>query len=543
MLEAEAFFLVGIWTHEILFARLGLLASFAAAGQMLAYELARVLGRRMDSADLSPDYRVGLLVVGIGACVLYANAHYFPRKWAAIFEQRVDRRLLFYCSYAAAVLASASLWMTFPGLWTAVVWSAFALVLAITAKRLELSDLAIQANVIAALALLRVVVINFESTQQWHHMSLRLLTIATVAILYYITSRWTGFASIAKELRVPDAYTWTASTLVAVLMWYELQPISVALAWCLFGVLLFEIGAHQRNAGLRWQGYFALVSSFLRTFFVNLNVEPTPGELSARVYTIIPLAVAFFYIYTRREDIQPTAYERGVLEAQSWMGMITVTALVRFELPADWVVTGWAALVLVLLAIATLLHDRVFQQQCILLAIGVLFRACFHNFYARGPHQIAGWSVASVAVLAAVVALFLSLYFAFRLREKDVPVGRGKIGNAWNLLVYRPEQVLFFVPLVILTVLLAVEMRRGLLTVSWGMEAVLVFLFALWVGERSYRLSGLGLLLLCVGKIVVIDVWGLGARDRYVTFIIMGGALLLVSFLYTKYRETIKEYL
>jgi uncharacterized membrane protein len=70
-----------------------------------------------------------------------------------------------------------------------------------------------------------------------------------------------------------------------------------------------------------------------------------------------------------------------------------------------------------------------------------------------------------------------------------------------------------------------------------------VFLFALWVGERSYRLSGLGLLLLCVGKIVVIDVWGLGARDRYVTFIIMGGALLLVSFLYTKYRETIKEYL
>jgi hypothetical protein len=241
--------------------------------------------------------------------------------------------------------------------------------------------------------------------------------------------------------------------------------------------------------------------------------------------------------------VEPTVYERGLLQAQSWMGATTVAALVRFELPADWVVTGWAALVLVLLAIALLLHDRVFQQQGILLAIGVLFRACFHNFYSRSPHQIAGWSVSSVAVLAAILASFISLYFAFRLREEEVPESNRRIQKLWNFVVYRPEQLLFFVPLVILTVLLAVEMRSGLITISWGIEAVLVFLFALWVGERSFRLSGLALLLLCVGKIVVIDVWGLNPRDRYVTLIIMGGALLLVSFLYTRYREAIKEYL
>jgi uncharacterized membrane protein len=543
MLEAEAFFLVGIWTSEILFARLGLLVGFVTAGQMLAYEVARVLGRRMDSADLSPDYRVGLLVLGVGAAVLYANAHYISRRWAAFFNQPVDRRMLFYSSYSAAVLATASLWMAFPEVWTAVAWSAFALALAVTAKHLNINDLAIQANVISALALIRVLIINFESKQQYHHVSLRLVTIAAVAILYYSTSRWTRFASTAKELHIPDAYTWTASTLVAVLMWYELQPISVALAWCLFGVLLFEIGVHQKNAGLRWQGYFALVSSFLRMFFVNLNAEPAPGEFSSRVYTIIPLAAAFFYIYTRRNDVEPAVYERGLLQAQSWMGATTVAALVRFELPADWVVTGWAALVLVLLAIALLLHDRVFQQQGILLAIGVLFRACFHNFYSRSPHQIAGWSVSSVAVLAAILALFISLYFAFRLREEEVPESNRRIQKLWNFVVYRPEQLLFFVPLVILTVLLAVEMRSGLITISWGIEAVLVFLFALWVGERSFRLSGLALLLLCVGKIVVIDVWGLNPRDRYVTLIIMGGALLLVSFLYTRYREAIKEYL
>jgi hypothetical protein len=35
---------------------------------------------------------------------------------------------------------------------------------------------------------------------------------------------------------------------------------------------------------------------------------------------------------------------------------------------------------------------------------------------------------------------------------------------------------------------------------------VAVFLFALWVGKRSFRWTGLGLLLLCVARIIVIDV-------------------------------------
>jgi hypothetical protein len=46
-----------------------------------------------------------------------------------------------------------------------------------------------------------------------------------------------------------------------------------------------------------------------------------------------------------------------------------------------------------------------------------------------------------------------------------------------------------------------------------------------------------------VGKIILRDAWGLAPRDRYITFIILGAALLLVSFLYSKYRETIRQFL
>jgi uncharacterized membrane protein len=82
-----------------------------------------------------------------------------------------------------------------------------------------------------------------------------------------------------------------------------------------------------------------------------------------------------------------------------------------------------------------------------------------------------------------------------------------------------------------------------LVTVAWGVEGVLIMLFALAVKERSFRLTGLALLLLCVGKVVAMDVWGLQPRDRYITFIIVGAALLFVSYLYSRYRDAIRQLL
>jgi uncharacterized membrane protein len=72
---------------------------------------------------------------------------------------------------------------------------------------------------------------------------------------------------------------------------------------------------------------------------------------------------------------------------------------------------------------------------------------------------------------------------------------------------------------------------------------VVVFVLALWLGERSFRLTGLGLLLLCAGKILLVDMWRLDLRDRYLTLIVLGAALLLVSFLYTRNREALRQYL
>jgi len=140
--------------------------------------------------------------------------------------------------------------------------------------------------------------------------------------------------------------------------------------------------------------------------------------------------------------------------------------------------------------------------------------------------------------------MFAALPLARRLREtqaeshSDLP-----ILQLVRKCFVRSDLSLFYMAVILLTILLGTEARRGMVTVSWGIEAVTVFLFALWIGERSYRLTGLALLLLCIGKITLIDVWGLSTPDRALTFIILGAALLTVSLLYTRNRETIRHFL
>ena len=164
-----------------------------------------------------------------------------------------------------------------------------------------------------------------------------------------------------------------------------------------------------------------------------------------------------------------------------------------------------------------------------------------HNLFGASYFSGGDWTGRYFVLGSAVAVLLACLPFAFRLRDryKTQP-----ISNRWiGALVRRPEQFMFFAPVLLLTLMLALKMRAGMVTVAWGVEGVLIVLLALAVNERSYRLTGLILLLLCVGKVLARDAWGLAPRDRYITFIILGAALLLVSFLYTKYRDTIRQFL
>jgi hypothetical protein len=91
--------------------------------------------------------------------------------------------------------------------------------------------------------------------------------------------------------------------------------------------------------------------------------------------------------------------------------------------------------------------------------------------------------------------------------------------------------------------MLALKMKTSMITVSWGVEAVLVFLLGLAVSEASFRRTGIGLLLLCIGKLAAFDFLGLDQQNRWIPFVAIGVAAIFVALLWTRYQDTIRRYL
>ena len=504
-----------------------------------------VLANNLEVTKPWHGFTLRLITISLVALLLYVAA-----RWAGEKDSAYARWISAGHTWAGTLLVALLGWKELDSAWTPVAWAAFALVLMLVGRGLKRSELQLQAHCLATAAFLWALYVNLASNQQFHGLSLRLVTVTLIAVILYVATRWSTEPESEYALELSAAYSWAGSALLTTLMWYELRAPSVALGWALFGLAMFELGWARASASLRLQAYAAFTAAFLRIFFVNLNAETAPGELSVRLYTTLPLAAAFYYTYWRiasgKEKYDDLEQSYAVAPWLNYMGVIAVAGLVRFELHSDWVAAGWAAMVVVLLAVALRSGSDMFLHQGLLLGAAVLFRTIFFNFELPRYYSPGLWTLPALTVGAACGLLLLALPFGFRLRKKQAEAAdrtKSRFAALRAALVRRPEQLLFFVPVGLLTWLLMIEMRKGLITLAWGVEGMAVFLLALAAKERSFRLTGLGLLLLCVGKILVVDVWTLNPSDRYLTFIALGIALLSVSFLYTRYKDTLREYL
>jgi hypothetical protein len=411
---------------------------------------------------------------------------------------------------------------------------------------------------------LRFLVINLRSPVLFHGWSLRILTTGAGATLFYVVSRRTSiilgekraqeakfdsFAGLSDLFsrvgRLPGLYTATGTLLVTLLLWHETANAAVALAWGLFGLVLAEAGDALLDRPLRAQGHILLALSFVRVFIADLNVTTRLGHVSARLVTVLLLAV--IYYIAANQASKETPRRRTVF---LWFGTAALTALARFELSAPWVTVAWAGFAVALYLLGNRLANKTLVHQAYTLTFLAATRCAFDNFYQTRPVWFT--NERTVTVVLASLAFYLLFALSWRTKSRAKPVAApgevtakkpGRIRAAINFLDAYPQHLFFFVPTILLTVLLSLEARRSYLTAVWGVEGLIVFLAVFKLDERAYRWFSLILFLLCVGRILVVDVWTFDALGRIVSFIALGGVLLLVSFFYARHREILRRVL
>jgi predicted membrane protein DUF2339 len=490
------------------------------------------------------NFSVRILTVSIAAAGLYA----ISRKAAAPDAPYALPSAYLHTTAATSLLALLMWYEVSAGSgWLAAFWALFAFALAAVDRRFKLDDLRWQAHALAALTLVRSISINMYVKETWHGLSVRLLSLSIVAVVFYAMSRLVRMPEKWRARDFHHVYSWTASLIVCLLLWRELNPLSLAVGLAAFGLVLFEYGLLRKIAQFRYQAYVASTAAFARIFFANLAAGDPGVFWNDRMITVAPLALIFFFVYAQLPDKEEnTARDRRFrFDAfVAYLGTATVAALFYFQFQDERVVTAYAALTFALFAAAWALHRPIFLHQGILLTLGTFARGMAHNLFGGSYWTDDGWKGRYFIVGLAVAILLATLAFAFPLRGRyATPPNASRWRKALAALVARPEQLQFFAPFLLLTTMLALKMREGRVTISWGIEGVLIILLALAVKERSFRLTGLGMLLLCVGKVLAMDAWRLETRDRYVTFIIVGVALIAVSSLYIRFRDNIRQYL
>ena len=261
----------------------------------------------------------------------------------------------------------------------------------------------------------------------------------------------------------------------------------------------------------------------------------------------------FLFVYAQlpEKEEKHRALIGASASTRSWphLGTATLAALFYFQFEPEWVVTAYAAIAFALFAAALLLDRAIFLHQAILLTLGTLARGMAHNLFGSGYFTGRTWNGRFLVVGSAVAILLATLSFAFPLRGRyAVPPNASPWRKVASALVARPEQLQFFAPIVLLTVMLALKMKESMVTVSWGIEGVFIIILALAFRERSFLRAGFAILLLSVAKVFAMDIWRLdllhGTIAWRIGYRIVGVALGIVSVLYaTVQRQRFSRYL
>ncbi len=377
---------------------------------------------------------------------------------------------------------------------------------------------------------------------------LRWMILAAAALAFYtIAWRLKGVKEriFAYEGQFHAVAAHIGALLLALIAWNELPWAAVAVCWALLALLLREAGTRLPDVTLRLDAYALAAAAWTRLFLIDFVSIGAVVGISTRVLTVIPVAALLYYF--RHSIVGDAAggttakIEKRLPVLFSAAATVALFALARFEFGRSDAVAAWSVLAIILLAIGVHYRARDYRIQAYLVAIAIFARSWATNFYLTGsfygvPERIA-------TTIPAIIALF---WLGLVWRHRRAELAAVTPGGLWRPIAWvdRHAIQLFCSLGVALTALLVYYSAGGdVLTIAWAVEGLAVTAGGFVLKERALRLSGIGLLAICLAKGLVIDLAGVEPIYRIISFIVLGAILLGISFAYTKYRDFLRTYI
>jgi len=320
---------------------------------------------------------------------------------------------------------------------------------------------------------------------------------AAVAYAFVQCTLWSaeGRFDAFERQAVRLAASLAASLGLGALVWKLVPAEYLGVAWLALAVVVFEAGLLNQPSEFRWQGYLVALAGMARV--IGLDLESRLALIAA--------ALTYLLAFRARRE------ERGRVAAVfTFPGTLFLMAGLAAILPKAAISPAWALLALALAEF----RPRTLGVQAMIVAAAAFVRCVMFDFE----------SARVVASVAPVVAC----YGAALLRRE-----RGTFDRMYYSLLAAS----------LAAALIYHEVSGSVLTIAWGLEGVALLGAGFPLRDRVLRLAGLTMLAACVAKLFAWDLRNLDTLPRILSFIVLGALLVGVSWVYTRFRESVQRYL
>ena len=136
-----------------------------------------------------------------------------------------------------------------------------------------------------------------------------------------------------------------------------------------------------------------------------------------------------------------------------------------------------------------------------------------------------------------VTLLFISSYYLIKKQYSPVPK---VLNNSYFLALNTIILIVLSTELSLISQFYQIEnSNRYLLTVLWGIYAIILISLGFYKKRRYLRIAGLALIFIALVKLFIFDISDVSKLYKTIIFISLGVLLLIISFLYTKYKDAI----
>jgi hypothetical protein len=423
LIEAETLLVAGWRLAERHLRYLGWLTAAALYIYVLMHDLSFRL-----AVWKAPNMRLGV-TLGTLAAAYYLQAKFFPDRLGSD-TTGIDADAARASLVVATFYVLAAAWVALPFLDVGVTWAGVAVVLAETGRRSRDATLQFCGHGSALLAAVRLLSNDLPWAEVYHALGWR--TVGLAAAMLYLASRLVvkpaarGAAGASPGLEeswtarfggMPAVYTWAATLIGAMLIWYQLSAGAIGLGWAMLGLILLEAGRTLRDCPLENQALVLFTLSFARIYFEDLNVTTVVGHIPARMMSVVALAAIYYYVALSAPPSEISGSRSWVRNLDFWFGWGALVALARFELPLAWIAVAWAAMTVILYLVGRWTGILVLRQQAYLLTLLAGMRCAFDNFYQTGA-SVAHLNTRTVTVISASVLFYVLLGFALAAKRR-----------------------------------------------------------------------------------------------------------------------------